>query len=670
MARRGLLRRARLALLLATATRCGGEERLPPAPVCLAAPIDVVVLASFDTARADRFGAYGATSGATPTCDRLAAEGLLFSDARATAPITLPSHASMLSGVAPPAHGLRDNAIYALDESALLVQELLAPAGWATGAFVGSMILDARYGLAQGFAEYRGPSTAAAGVEATVLERPAAAVVDDAFAWVAKQPREQRLFLFVHFYDAHAPHVAPAGSAPFADAYDAEIAHADAELGRLLAAFAAAGRQVATVVTADHGESFGAHGEESHGIFVYDATARVPLIVHAPGRVADERCAAPVSVADIARTLLDLADVPSAALPTGAAPSLLATVAEPDAARAIYVESFMPFHSYRWHPLQALVWQGFKLVRGRGDELYDLASDPGETRDLAAEQPQRVAQLAARLDALLHEQAPLGTARGQSVSAEQSAQLAQLGYTAGSAGSGAADGTLPASGDATLPDPRARIGDLAAHMRARELVREGGLLLASPPAAPDHARRLERGRALLQEARGVLDAIRAAHPADPEVDRTQGFLELSLGDHAAAIAPLERICLADPLAVGSRWNLALSYAATGHEEWAVLEMEKIATVEPRFTRAYEWLLARCERAGDLAGAAFWLQRHVQHAANLEERRRLDRKLAPALATLKKRGQKPAAPATFPVAELRPEGMRAREPAGAPKRDRP
>lgn len=661
--------RSSLALLLATAVRCGGEEPSPPAPICLAAPIDVVVLASFDTARADRFGAYGATSGATPTCDRLAAEGLLFSDARATAPITLPSHASMLSGVLPPAHGLRDNAIYALDDAALLVQELLAPAGFATGAFVGSMILDARYGLAQGFAEYRGPSTAAAGVEATVLERPAAAVIDDALAWIGKQERGKPLFLFVHFYDAHAPHVAPAGSAPFADAYDAEIAHADAQLGRLLAVLGQAGRQVATVVTADHGESFGAHGEESHGIFVYDATARVPLIVHAPGPVAPDRCAAPVSVADIARTLLDLAAVASDALPAAAAPSLLATAAAPDGERAIYVESFMPYHSYRWHPLQALVWQGFKLVRGRSDELYDLANDPGETRDLATAQPQRVAQLAARLEALLGEQESLGIARGSSVSPEQQAQLAQLGYTAGHAASGAASGSLPSSGDATLPDPRARIGDLAAHMRARELVREGSGLLASGPALTDQARRIERGRALLQEARGLLDAIRAAHPADPEVDRTQGFLELSKGDHAAAIAPLERICLADPLAVGSRWNLALSYAATGHEEWALLEMEKIATVEPRFARAYEWLLARCERAGDLAGAAFWLQRHVQHAASLEERRRLDRKLAPALATLKKRGQKPAAPATFPATELRPEGVRARD-GEAARRDGP
>lgn len=648
--------------------RCGGDASPPPAPICPAAPIDVVVLASFDTARADRFGAYGATSGATPTCDRLAAQGLLFADARATAPITLPSHASMLSGVLPPAHGLRDNAIYALDDAALLVQELLAQAGWIAGAFVGSMILDARYGLAQGFAEYRGPSTAAAGVEATVLERSAAEVVDDALAWIGEQERERPLFLFVHFYDAHAPHVVPPGSAPFADAYDAEIAHADAALGRLLAALQQAGRQVATVVTADHGESFGAHGEESHGIFVYDATARVPLIVHAPGRVAGERCAAPVSVADIARTLLDLASVRSDALPAAAAPSLLETAATPDDERAIYVESFMPFHSYRWHPLQALVWRGFKLVRGRGDELYDLANDPAERNDLAAAQPERTARLAARLEALLQEQAPLGTARGQSVSAEQQAQLAQLGYTAGDAGSATSAGNARDEG-ATLPDPRARIGDLAVHMQARELVREGSMLLASPPGAADRATRLERGRALLIEARGRLETIRAAHPGDPEVDRTQGFLELSLGDHAAAIAPLERTCLRDPLAVGSRYNLALCYERTGRADWARLEMEKIASVEPRFTRAVDWLLQRSEQAGDLATAAFWMQRQVQHAANLEERRRLDRKLVPALATLKKRGQEPAAPTTFPATELRPQGVLAREVA-APARDGP
>lgn len=665
--------RASLALLafLAGAGGCGGEgddggsarsgavaNRAGGGDVSLAAP-DVVLLVSFDTTRADRVGAHGSERGLTPELDRLAREGACFERAWSVAPLTMPSHTSMLTGVLPPAHGVRSNGIFTLDERARTVAEVLRDAGWRTGAFVGTIILDRRYGLAQGFEVYDGPTTEKAGAAFTVIERRADLVVDAALAWTRTLAAGEPAFLFVHFYDPHSPYEMPAGYAGrFSEAYDAEIALCDAQLARLHAGLAAGGRSAALVMTADHGESLGQHREATHGIFVYETTQRVPMVVHAPGRVAaGTRVAAPVTVADVAPTLLDLAGVGAAALPGVSGRSLLATLEQPEAGRAVYAESLLPFHSYRWHPLQALVWNGFKLVQGRTAELYDLANDPSELHDLAAAQPERVARMQERLAALLQESASLGWESDLALTAEDRATLDQLGY---------ATGGLDADPfDPTLPEAKERIGDLVLAMRARELVQQGRIWMGVDPASAaalgglDEAGRQQKaaeGRKLLLEARELVAQVRAANPRDTEIDKIEGFLLLTLADFKAALVPLERLVTADATEIGSRFNLALCYHETGRDDWAVREMMKVVSIEPRFTKAYEWLGQHHAGRGELARGAFWLQQHVKHAPTAEERVRIDRTLTAAMRELKRRGLELDRPADYPLTERLPESV--------------
>jgi hypothetical protein len=230
--------------------------------------------------------------------DELAAHGVRYAMARCAAPITLPSHATILSGVLPCTHGVRDNGLFVLDGAATLLSEVVKERGFSTGAFVGSFILDGRYGLAQGFDVYHGPPPSRLGLQREVIERPASAVVDDALGWLEKLDRGASLFLWVHFYDPHAPH---SGS------YDDEIASCDAQLARLRKRLdeLGFGEGLLEVVTADHGEGLGDHGEETHGVLLHDATMRVPLLLRGGGLPSGLVVATPVTHVQIAPTVLD-----------------------------------------------------------------------------------------------------------------------------------------------------------------------------------------------------------------------------------------------------------------------------------------------------------------------------------------------------------------------------
>jgi arylsulfatase A-like enzyme len=661
-----------------------------------------VLLVTFDTTRADRVGAYGATAGVTPHLDALAARGLRFERAYATAPITLPSHASMLTGTYPCAHGVRDNTVFTLASDSVLVSEVLAERGFRTAACVGGFVLDARFGLDQGFEHYGGPGAAGFGASPEVVERSAQSVTDEALGWLAGVARDEPFFLWVHYYDPHMPHVPPEPWASrYADRYDGEIAFADAQLGRLLDALTAAGRdkQALVIATADHGECLGEHGEGTHGVFVYEPAVRVPLIVAAPGVPLGD-VASPVSVADVAPTILDWLDVSQNALPEVRLPSLLATAdAElhgepPD--RAVYVESLLPYFARRWHPLRAVVWQGAKFIDGGRPELYDLGTDPAEAHDLladtggdsgsvpgsasvpasvsapgsasapapapapASDSGRRGAAHRARLAQLLAEHPPLGWGARGALDEEERARLAALGYVAGTAGADP-DGAFPDEG--SLPDARDRIGDLAVFDAAITALREGrGLLgLDAPlPAPPDEAQRT-RGEARLLEARVLLNRLRAANPADPTLTGALGLVEQSRGDHAAAVALFEEAAAHDPQPAVTHFNLGLSYAALGHGDQALAEMHKVLSIEPRMAPAYDWLARAHEQAGRFGRAAWWRRRQDDTWDGPEdprldvqrEARRLQARAAAA-------GQPVAGPDGFPTDDLVPAGLRARD----------
>jgi choline-sulfatase len=655
---------ARVALLLVLAGACGCGE--PQSPDGTADRPDVL-LVTLDTTRADRLGCYGHAAAATPVLDGLASRGLLFEKAWSPAPLTLPSHASILSGLYPVEHGARDNGLYRVGEECLLLPEVLSAEGWRTGAFISSAVLSKRFGLGQGFDDYHGftaeteggaagPARAAADVPALVwtpsnADRSAAAVVDDALAWLAGQPRARPVFAWVHFYDPHAAYAAPE---PFAsqldDPYDAEIAYVDHELGRLLDGLRQRrpGERLLVVVTADHGESLGEHGEPTHSVFLYEATQHVPLIVVLPdGSEAGRRVAVPVSVVDIAPTILQALKIPRERMERVRVPSLLASAAaaaggatdadeplsspapadpdRPGAERAIYLETLGPLHEHRWHPLRGVVWDGHKLVESPRPELYALRDDPREERDRYVDEPERAAALRGRLEALLAAHPPLaGGAEAHSPDAAELEALQSLGYLGGAVEGDPFDPSLPA--------PRDRAHLLVPQLEASTLLAQAASRLSSDPAG---------GQSLLAQARSRFESLYASAPDDPQNALGLANLELTAGRPAQAREPLERYVLALPRDVRARFALATCYADTGHEDWACAEMEKATRIDPLYRAPYFWLADAHARRGERGVAAWWLAeleavgagtRRAEVAARLatlrEAARRADQPVAP------------------------------------------
>ena len=389
-----------------------------------------VLLVTIDTLRVDRVGAYGHAAGLTPTLDRLAAEGLRFDSVRAPAPLTLPSHASLMTGRIPPHHGVRDNGTYRLDAAQPTLAAAIKTAGYQTGAFVGAFVLDARFGLARGFDLYDdqyGQRPALGRL--AVVERSAEQVTTRAATWIRSAPGPW--FAWVHLYDPHEPYAPPE---PFASTYasmpyDGEVAYADAALGRMLDDLQGAGRldRTLVVVAADHGEGLGDHGERTHGLFAYDSTLRVPLIVWCRSRIQPRVLVEPAGLVDVAPTILDLVGI---AFPAADGQSLRARVtrAEPsNAASPTYFEALNANLTRNWAPLTGVAAGGLKLIDLPVPELYDLRADPGETQNLYAGRQEDARRLEQMLDAVSSSAA---TTKGDAVDSETAARLRSLGYVA------------------------------------------------------------------------------------------------------------------------------------------------------------------------------------------------------------------------------------------------
>jgi hypothetical protein len=565
-----------------------------------------VLLVTWDTVRADRVGAYGAVSGATPRLDALAGSGLVFETARAPAPITLVSHATLLTGTSPLRHGVHDNGSYALGPENVLLSEVLRSAGWRTGAFVGAFVLDGKYGLDQGFEVYGTPAYRRLGLPLQSLERPASEVVDDALSWLDGVGADESAFLWTHFYEPHLVYHPPEPHASaHADPYDGEIAACDAALGRLLDGLDARGRSSRrlVVVTSDHGESLGEHGEQTHGVFLYESTQHVPLVLSGNG-VPEGRRGRPVSLEDVAPTVLAWAGLPRDALPHADGPSLLAETA-PDASRALRLESWLPWHAHGWMPQRALVWRDWKYIAARRPELYSLRDDPHELVNLADVQAGIVAECAARLAALEAESIPIGPAQPVPVTGEDLDRLGALGYLAGPVRPG-----LPED----APDPRDRLPQLAARDQAlralwRGRVRLGfaGLLAVQDAPAQSPARQAE-GRRLVESAAAELRALRTQDPGDPGLAELLGLAEVTLGRWASAARCFEEHLERQPRSATSLFNLAICHEREGREDAARVSMLRALQLEPRATMATRWMAERETLRGEWGRAAWWYER--------------------------------------------------------------
>lgn len=416
---------AAAAALAVACAACGRGPAQAPRP----APKPDILLITIDTWRADRF-----RRDLTPTLAAVADRGAVFTNARAAVPLTLPSHTTMLTGLLPPGHGVRENG-QVLGDSRPTVATILKAGGYRTAAFIGAFVLDRRFGLARGFDVYddripRDPNA----TEKLDAERPASAVVDAALRWLdqpgprdSRDPRDPRdpFFLWIHVYDPHAP---------YKGSYDAEIASADAQLKRLLDRLNL--DTTAIVVAGDHGEGLGEHGERTHGMLLYDSTLRVPLFIAGAGIMPAKR-AEPIGLVDVAPTILALAGVApptemvgedllggrDARGGTGGKGGRTVTDA-PD----IYAETEYP-RVAGWSPLQALTDGRWKTIRaGKDSELYDLQNDPRESKNLAVTQQSTASAMRSRINAIRAR----GGAASTTVSAEAAERLRALGYVASS----------------------------------------------------------------------------------------------------------------------------------------------------------------------------------------------------------------------------------------------
>jgi choline-sulfatase len=448
--RRGLLVALGAALLVAGWTMFVG----PIAGVRLMRPQGPrnLLLVSLDTVRADHMGCYHNAAAQTPHLDALAASGLRFERASTVVPLTLPAHASLMTGTFPGWHGVHDNGGFYLDDDQLTLAEVLRNKGFRTGGFVGAFVLDRRWGIAQGFDRYfddfdLDAVPSAAGMD--MIQRPGSEVVDRALEWLRAEPTRP-FFAWVHLYDAHTPYEAPE---PFHSrfprtrdgAYDAEIASADAQVGRLVSALRGDGRldETLVIVVADHGEMLGEHGELTHGFFIYEAATRIPLIITGPGvpaRVVSDQ----VRIVDVAPTALSLLGIPIPAEVQGA--NLMPLARGQHLGLVAHSESWYPRYHYGWSELRAIQDERFKMIRAPRPELYDLANDPREEHDRSTENASRLDVLGRALDELESRTARAGALQGpRPIDAETEERLAALGYVAGSVSSKKIDG--PARGD-------------------------------------------------------------------------------------------------------------------------------------------------------------------------------------------------------------------------------
>lgn len=620
-ARRAVGLAAVLLLAAASGIGCSGAHR----------GIDSLLLVTLDTVRADHLGCYDARSpSATPAIDALAASGLRVERAWTTVPLTTPAHASILSGLHPQAHGVRNNGPYRLPDRVTTLAEAARAAGRRTAAFVSSYTTSREFGLAQGFDVYdddlgHDPSGHPR------PQRPGAETVRRARSWLEGVGGAPFL-LWVHLFDAHSPYTPPAELARRHpdDPYAAEVELVDRLVGELVATLDRLGLRgrTAIVLVADHGEGLGDHGEKEHGFLLYEEALRVPLIVVAPGRVGPGTVLeAPASVVDVVPTALDLLGIEP---PPGVqGRDLLASGSAPE--RWLYAEALQPFEEFGWSPLYAGLDGTRKIIDGPHPELYDLRDDPGERNDRAAKEESDAEAMVASLRALARGWADpelAAEAAGAVPSPASRTRLESLGYAGGAAG-GATAGLPPPRGRS----PREALFDHERFLRAQELLKAGQFgaarsilerLHREEPQNPQFLLKLAVARDRAGDPRAAEAAYRALAESHPRFQLARSFHADFLVRHGRAgeaIALWREVGRRFPKFVGLAVRRAGAQIAAGRIDEAIAGLERHLQESPEDVDALAALGRARAAAGDRAGAIEAWERAVAlrptHAPALE-----------------------------------------------------
>ncbi|MCZ6597988.1 MAG: sulfatase [Planctomycetota bacterium] len=443
---------------------CDGGERRP-------ARADVLIV-TIDTLRRDAVGFLGRTPSPSPNLDALAAESVVFADAYTVAPVTLPAHTSLMTGLYPASHGVRDNGAFRVPDAARTLAEILADEGYRTQAAVAAFVLDADFGLDQGFAAYDAPRRDTERMALDSSDRRADEMVDIAIRDLRSLAEDERPFFYwLHLFDPHNPYDAPGADhgAALRTRYDDEVRFADRELGRLFAELRRLGLwdELVVVVASDHGEGLDDGQEPTHGFFVYDRTMRIPLLLRHPG-LPPARVERAVSLVDVAPTLLALLGVQVEPARFDGADLALAHPVGEAPERSLAIETWLPYVTNGWAPSAGVVRGPHKYVRSRRNELFDRGADPEEATNLVDIEKRTAEELRAEVEALFGpsprrlEPAPV------TLSADQRNALAALGYAGGEA---PADEGLPDFD--RLPDPHELIGLVERASRVMDLTAAG-----------------------------------------------------------------------------------------------------------------------------------------------------------------------------------------------------
>jgi choline-sulfatase len=545
---------AALVAILFSASNLSCRQAHPPVP----RERPNVLFVTIDTLRADRLGCYGHAAAVTPALDALATRGVRFATAIAHVPLTGPSHASLLTGRTPLGHGFRDNGGYVLPPQVKTAAEDFGQAGYRTAAFVSGFPLDRRFGFDRGFETYDDHLPKGNDRRRTpYVERLADATTDAVIRWLGAPTAAgaSPFFLWVHYYDPHAPYEPPGALAErFRDSpYDGEIAFVDAQLARLLRALEDKGTLSRTLVlvTADHGEGLGEHGEATHGLFVYDATLHVPLILAGPGIGAGRVSTTVARGIDLLPTLLDYAGVPPRADLEGRSLRPAAEGREMSDAPA-YAESLYPEREFGWAPLHAWRTARHKFIEAPRPELYDLEADAGERTNKAAEEPARVEELRRILQSAVSRPAPSAAAE---VDPETAERLRALGYVSG--------GRAPPPPGAARLDPKDGI-------RLMPRINRG---MSAARIDPELAIR-------------ELSAVLAEDPGLLIARRTLAVAYAAGGRHDQAVAELRRLEKDGQLTAEDAIVLGDNLRFSGRLAEAVAVLERAARENPKFPQPW------------------------------------------------------------------------------------
>lgn len=605
-----------------------------------------VVLVTIDTLRADYVGAYGAGRARTPAIDALAGEGVRFDHCIAQAPLTLPSHTSLLSATQPLFHRVRDNGAFRAPQELELLSEVLRGRGFATAAFIGGYVLHGKWGLNQGFDAYEDRFDPGRAGDLTMqTSKSAGTVLAEARAWL-EQHGERRFFTWIHLYDPHFPYEPPA---PFdrqcaGDPYRGEVEYTDAELGRFFAYLKGKGwyDRTLVVVTSDHGEGLNEHGEQKHGYFLYQTTIHVPLIVRAPRPLAARSVRQTVQLIDVAPTVLDLLRISAPARWQGKSMGRLLAGKEDARFGTAYSETWYPRLHYGWANLRTFISDRTKYIYAPRDELYDLARDAGENTNLALEKPRLRGDLRGRGLAFMQkmERGALAPENVTAMSVEDRRRLAALGYLSGT--------VTMAEDSGPLADPKDKLGDYVAFGKAVAQLESGrwqeslalaqGIVARNPEFADavnllgknllrggryDDARQaFTRALALKPEdvnfrldliktweAQGQLDEAASTAqrflrdaPMDTSLMAALGQIRLAQHRDGEGLSLLERALKADPGIYPQLTRAAESLLARGQEATAVALLRAVQRESPGATGVH-YLLAQIAEGHGRVGEA-------------------------------------------------------------------